>query len=105
MEMKRSLKQAQDYLVYDLKADPCHIDGGFEFNGYHCASKDFKPVKDLSWWWVSREDYVLTLGPLPGYRTVRTFPFHRILGNNGAVHVLQPENRSPRSERSRGVHP
>ena len=91
MEMKRTLKQAQDYLVYDLQADPCHIDGGFEFNGYHCSRKDFKPVKGLSWWWVSREDYVLTLGPLPGYRAVRTFPFNRILGNRGAIHVLQPQ--------------
>ncbi len=105
MEMKRSLKQAQDYLVHDLKADPCHIDGGFEFNGYHCARKDFKPVKNLSWWWVSQEDYVLTLGSLPGYHTVRTFPFRRILGHKGAVYVLQPENRDAGSEGPRGVRP
>jgi hypothetical protein len=93
MEMKRSLKQAQDYLVHDLKVDPCNVDGGFEFNGYHCARGDFNAVKGLSWWWVSREDYALTLGPLPGYQTVRTFPFQRILGNPGAVHVLQPLTR------------
>jgi hypothetical protein len=92
MEMKRSLKSAQDHLVQDLKVEPCHLDGGFEFNGYHCYNQDFKGRPGLSWWWVSREDYLLTLGPLPGYRLLRSFPFKRYLGGEGAVCVLEPES-------------
>lgn len=88
MALKRSLKTAQDYLICEKHVDPCSIDGGLEFNGYHCYSPDFKPVEGLSWWWVRRQDYVLTLGPLPGYEAVKTFPFRRFLGPQGEVAVL-----------------
>ncbi len=90
MNLKRSQSMALDYLMQEKKADPCHIDGGFEFNGYHCNSQSFHPRPGLSWWWVDREDFVVTLGPLPGYRVIRTYPFHRYLGANGAIHVLEP---------------
>jgi len=93
MEMKRSLARAQQYVVQELGTQPCNFDGGFEFNGYHCYRKAFKTVSGLSWWWVSREDYVLALGPLPGYRVVRTFPFDRVFGKSGAVNVLQSETQ------------
>ena len=90
MEMKRSQKQAQDYVVQRLGTDPCRFDGGFEFNGYHCYSKDFKAKEGLSWWWVGREDYLLTLGPLPGYKAVKVFPFERWVGPDGGVYILKP---------------
>lgn len=90
MEMKRSLHKAHKYLVEALKEDRCNVDGGFEFNGYYCYKKDFKPRGDLSWWWVRREDYLVALGPLAGYRTINTFPFKRYAGPNGAVYILQP---------------
>ncbi|MBM4328018.1 MAG: glycosyltransferase family 39 protein [Deltaproteobacteria bacterium] len=94
MEMKRTLTLAQQYVVRELKADPCGIDGGFEFNGYHCYEKNFQRIDGLSWWWVRREDYLLTLGELPGYRVVGVFPFQRYVGRSGAVYVLQPEARA-----------
>jgi hypothetical protein len=90
MEMKRSLKQAHDYVLREMRLDPCTFDGGFEFNGYYCYRNDFRPAPGLSWWWVSREDYVITLGPLPGYRVLRIFPFQRYCGPPGAIHLLQP---------------
>jgi hypothetical protein len=95
MEMKRAQKQAHDYLIHDLRADPCRCDGGMEFNGYHCYKPDFSPVAGLSWWWVSQEDYVVTLGPLEGYEVVRTFPFHRYLGSDSAVYLLKPSVTGP----------
>jgi hypothetical protein len=98
MEMKRSLNKAHNYLVKELKVDPCKMDGGFEFNGYHCYRNDFKPRKGLSWWWVSREDYLITLGPLPGYRIIRTFPFERYIGQDGAIHIIQPADRNSGSD-------
>ncbi len=103
MDMKRSVKQAQDYLVGQLDVKPCEIDGGLEFNGYHCYSPDFHPKKGLSWWWVRKEDYVITLGPLPDYRVVRTFPFKRYIGPDGAVFVLKPQKHSWSSNLEQGL--
>ena len=90
MEMKRSLKKAHDYLISDLKVNPCNTDGGFEFNGYHCYKKGLISKTGNSWWWVEKEDYLVSLGPLPGYRTIQTYPFERYMGPDGAVHILQP---------------
>jgi hypothetical protein len=83
MDMKRSQKEAQDYLVHQMNVQPCDIDGGLEFNGYHCYSPDFRPHEGLSWWWVQKEDYLITLGPLPDYQVVRSFPFKRYFGPDG----------------------
>jgi len=90
MEMKRGLKKAHDYALQKLRVNPCSLDGGFEFNGYYCYRNDFQPRPGLSWWWVSREDYLITLGPLPGYRVLQIFPFQRYCGPPGAIHLLQP---------------
>lgn len=90
MNMKRSLAKAHNYLVNELRADPCKMDGGFEFNGYRCYRKDFVPKEGLSWWWVESEDFLVTLGPLSGYQMVRVFPFERNVGGDGAIYVLKP---------------
>ncbi|MEW6266562.1 MAG: glycosyltransferase family 39 protein [Thermodesulfobacteriota bacterium] len=90
MAVKRAALKAHEYLTTELKADPCRVDGGFEFNGFHCNRPDFKPRPGLSWWWVDREDYLVTLGPLPDYQIVKLFPVRRWLGRDGAVYVLKP---------------
>lgn len=94
MAMKSAQKRAQDYLIKELRHDPCRVDGGFEFNGYHCYSQGFREKPKMSWWWVEADDYVLTLGPLPGYRVIRVFPFRRFLGSQGAIHVLAPSSKA-----------
>ncbi|MBI5249019.1 MAG: hypothetical protein HY912_05945, partial [Desulfomonile tiedjei] len=88
MDTKRSLKLAQDYLIYEKRIEPCNFDGGLEFNGYHCYRPEFQPEEGLSWWWVNKEEYLLALGHLPGYRVDKTFPFTRYLGPPGEVFVL-----------------
>jgi hypothetical protein len=90
MELKRAQKKAHDFILYEMKANPCDGDGGMEFNGYHCYRRDFKASAGLSWWWVVKEDFLVTLGPLRGYDVVRTFPFSRYIGSEGAIHVLKP---------------
>ena len=95
MAFKRSLAQADKYLVHKLGANPCNIDGGFEFNGYHCYQNNFKSKKGLSWWWVNREDYLVTLGPLTGYKVLKVFPFQRWMGPQGGVHILYPLSKNP----------
>jgi 4-amino-4-deoxy-L-arabinose transferase-like glycosyltransferase len=93
MSMKRALVEAHNYLIHEVGANPCNVDGGFEFNGNFCYRKDFRAKDGLSWWWVDREDYLTTLGPLDGYEVVRVFPFRRLIGPDGAVNVLKPVAR------------
>lgn len=103
MELKRSVAKANDTLLKEFKVDPCRSDGGFEFNGYHCYRPDFRSKDGLSWWWVSAEEYVVTLGPLPGFQVVRTFPFSRWLGPDGAVFILRPDiHASPPASKESG---
>ncbi len=94
MTTKRSLSAAHHYILNTLKIDPCDIDGGFEFNGYYCSNKNSRNFdKNLSWWWVEKEKYLVALGPLHGYRVVETFPFSRSIGNDGAIHILKPNDK------------
>ncbi len=91
MAIKRSQQTAVEYVLSELGADPCEIDGGFEHNGYHCSGQE-KPTESggYSWWWVARERYLISLGPLPDYRIIKTFPYANIIGRDGAIHILQP---------------
>lgn len=91
MNLKRALAQAHQEIVQQLGVSPCRVDGGMEFNGYHCYRPEFQPRPGLSWWWVEREDYLVALGPLPGYTVVKTFPFPRWGGGEGAIFLLQPQ--------------
>lgn len=91
MEMKRAQYKAQQYVTTQMGLDPCSLDGGFEFNGYHCYNSAYAPTRGRSWWWVHEEKAVLSLGPLPGYRIQQVFPFNRVLGPHGGVYVLTPE--------------
>lgn len=99
MELKRAQVRATEYLVRDLGIDPCAFDGGFEHNGYHCYRRGITSAEGASWWWVAEEKYVVALGPLPGYCSIKTIPFDRYLGKDGAIHVLAPQD-SPGLSRS-----
>ncbi len=101
MALKRALNKAHNYLLHELKVDPCQVDGGFEFNGYHCYRPDFKAREGLSWWWVAEERFVITLGPLTGYRLVRTYPFERYLAGDGEIHILEKTEAIPPKNPSR----
>lgn len=88
MELKRAQLRAHHYLQDELGVSTCDTDSGFEWNGYHCYRPDFAPATGRSTWWVSDERFVLSLGELPGFRVLRTYPFQRLLGHDGAVHLL-----------------
>lgn len=90
IEIRRTVAKANYFLTTHLKANPCDFDGGFEFNGYHCYDMNHRAKSGYSWWWVKNENYVVTLGLLDGYQSVMEFPFKRIIGPNGKVHILKP---------------
>ncbi len=74
LSWNRARWQGLDYLVRELHISPHLIDGGFEFN----ASQQTSAIQNgtsKSWWFVDKDDYILTFGPLEGYGTLKMFPF------------------------------
>ncbi|MBI3784509.1 MAG: glycosyltransferase family 39 protein [Deltaproteobacteria bacterium] len=68
---------------------PDKIDGGFEFNASHHYGTLGHPDKNP---WVEDDEYMITLGSVRGYRTLRTYPFQRWLAPpSGQIHVLVRE--------------
>jgi len=68
MAMNKARKQATDHLTKDLKITPDRIDGGFEFNGWHLAgTKNYIPSHAGRWWWIDKDDYIVTPVKLPDY--------------------------------------
>lgn len=59
--------------------DARRIDGGFEFHGLRTFDLDHRPPPERSWWWVHDDEYVVAMGPMPGYREVGRFPVARWL--------------------------
>ncbi len=92
METKRTIMKAQNFVMNDLRTKPCDFDGGFEFTGYNCYQKDYKPRDGISWWWVNNEKYVITMGPLPNYEVIHTFPINRLMEKDAAIYVLKPKD-------------
>ncbi len=87
---RRAAHKAHQFMLSELKVDPCKVDGGFEFNGYHCRFRVKEKKPGLSWWWVEDEDYLVSLNILPGYGVIGSYPIKRWLGADGAVYVLKP---------------
>ncbi len=74
LSWNRARWQGISYLMKDLKKSPHAIDGGFEFNGWYQTGL-VQDDKNKSWWFVDKDDYILTFGPIPGYKTVKMFSY------------------------------
>ncbi|THB76936.1 MAG: hypothetical protein D6B25_08435 [Desulfobulbaceae bacterium] len=93
MTIKHSQYQATHDILNERDLSPCEIDGGFEHNGYHCSNQKKPTVTGTySWWWVTQEKYLVSLGPMADYHVVHQVPYRLILGYDGAIHILQPIN-------------
>ena len=54
------------------------IDGGLEFNAplfYIEGSSSGGGTR--SWWWVADDEYIIAMGPIPGYEVAREVPYSR----------------------------
>ena len=58
---------------------PEYIDGGYEFNGWYLNDMKYEPQRGKSYWWVNRDDYMISSGLLKGYQEVKRYPFARWL--------------------------
>jgi hypothetical protein len=76
-------------LTEDDGIDARRIDGGMEFN-----ARFFIPGTSggggRSWWWVIDDEYMISMGPVPGYEEVRRHPYPRWLPpGDAAIAVLK----------------
>ena len=68
------------------------IDGGPEFNGplFYAEGSGNSGGGGRSWWWVADDEYLITMGPVPGYAVDRRVPYSRWMPPGPAeITVLQ----------------
>jgi 4-amino-4-deoxy-L-arabinose transferase-like glycosyltransferase len=98
LSWNRARWQALDYLTQAKGIQPDRIDGGFEFNGSYTFDPKFQASPGHSWWWVARDDYLVTFGPLPDTRVCGVWFYPRWLPpGRGEIFALERINAaSPR---------
>jgi hypothetical protein len=59
---------------------PEEMDGGFEFNALYFFNPDVDLLQTKkSWWWVQNDTYMISFGPVPGYRAMKEYSYTRWL--------------------------
>ncbi len=54
---------------------PSRIDGGYEYNAWHLFDfSKYHPDTQHKWWWVDRDDYIVTPAILPGHSLELVYP-------------------------------
>jgi hypothetical protein len=71
----RSRWHALNDLMEESRILPNNIDGGYEFNGWYLYDFKYKESRGKSPWWVDKDDYIISFGPLDGYEAVKQYPF------------------------------
>ncbi|MDX2170246.1 MAG: glycosyltransferase family 39 protein, partial [Deltaproteobacteria bacterium] len=94
LSWNRARWQALAQLAADGVA-PERIDGGPEFTGPHFYRPDYRAARGKSWWWVADDEFIVSMGPLPGYAVRRRYPYARWLPTGaGEIMVLQRSSGS-----------
>jgi hypothetical protein len=56
---------------------------------------DHRVRPEKSWWWVDQDDYMISLGLLPGYDEVKRYSFRRWLPfGQGNIFILHKNPKS-----------
>lgn len=86
----RIRKEANEYLREVDNIPPTFIDAGFELNGWLQAGPERTWSNSRSWWFVTEDDYALTLKPVGGYKWYRTYYFPQLLPpKRGELYILK----------------
>jgi len=88
---QRARLEGVEWLGTVRQAPPSQVDASFEWSGWRLFDAAYQPVPEKSWWWVKDDRWVLSFGPMPGYREVWRATFDRWLPpwGSGAVLVLE----------------
>jgi hypothetical protein len=79
LSWNRARWQALNNLTNVQKISPKQVDGGYEFNGWYLADRNYKQKDQKSYWWVDDDEYIVASGPLSGYQEIARYPFKRWL--------------------------
>jgi hypothetical protein len=84
------------HLIVEEKVAPNRIDGGYEFNGWVQHDPKYEPKADPVYWKLADPEYIVSFGPIVGYREVGRHPIDRWLPSTKAeIFVLQKTVDSP----------
>lgn len=96
LEWNRVRWVALNDLVAQERISFAEIDGGFEFNGWYLKTgfldkSNYSREKNKSWWWVKNNNkYVVAMGPIEGFETVKEYKYSRWLPPQSAgIYVLR----------------
>ena len=68
------------------------IDGGFEYNGWYKTNNKY-PNDERSWWWVEKDNYIISTEKLRKYNTDTLFIFQNYLPfRKDTIYVLKKQN-------------
>ncbi|MEP7170264.1 MAG: glycosyltransferase family 39 protein [Bacteroidota bacterium] len=75
----RTRWEALNYLMKEKNIKPDQIDGGFEFNAWFLSETGIfpDPSTGKSWWFVIKDDYVISSGDISGFKKIKEFSYHR----------------------------
>jgi hypothetical protein len=79
MAWNRARWTAIGYLQANDFANPATLDGGFEYNGLFNYDPNYITSDNKSWWWIDKDDYQLSFGPIVGMKTIKEFPYETLL--------------------------
>ncbi|MBY0551752.1 MAG: glycosyltransferase family 39 protein [Candidatus Obscuribacterales bacterium] len=86
----RAKLQAYNYLRQDMGIPPEEIDAGIELNGFYLFSGKLPRESKVKFWFAKGDRFLLTLGPMAGYKVVKSFEFSRWLAHESRqVEILE----------------
>ena len=91
MSWKRSQQKAFNWIT-SQNVSIKEINAGLELNGWYNCKKVLTKIPE-NYWFVDDDKYVLSMGKIDGYATIKSFPFRRYLNlSSGYIYVLKRDN-------------
>lgn len=78
MAWNRAKNKAFLYLT-NMGVSIKEMDAGYEYNGFYNYHFPKEEKDGRSFWWVTDDKYMITFGPVNGYREIASFPYYRCL--------------------------
>lgn len=92
LERNRARWKALGQLTQERNISPNRIDGGFEFNGWNgtYVQRPMYGPGQPSWWFVDRDDYVVTLNPIQNFEIEEIIPYKQYISyGRDSIYVLK----------------
>lgn len=94
IHLNKARHKATSHLMDELNVSPDKIDGGFEFNGWYLseAGKHYFPDHAGRWWWIDKDDYIISTVKLAHYSVESEFIINTLPpASFSKIYVLKKE--------------